>query len=943
MSQDGTPLVKVIDFGVAKAIGQQLTDKTIYTQFAQLVGTPLYMSPEQAGQSGLDVDTRSDIYSLGVLLYELLTGTTPFAPERLREVGYEEMRRIIREEDPPRPSTRVSTLGQAATTVSTNRKSDPKQLSRLFRGELDWIVMKALEKDRNRRYETASALAADVQHYLNDEPVQACPPSAVYRLRKFVRRNKTALVTATLLLLAVLLVAGTLGWMARDKALHRVVVEAKVRQALDDALAAYDADNLPDAVAATRRAEALLAGDSAVGDALREELAQWQSELAILQRLDDIDPRPTDGRRRRRADAAYARVFLDIDIDIDGLPAEEAGRRIRSHLVWRRLTEALDAWGYVRHEIGAFDEPAAPEAARKRQQVFQVARAADPDELRSQARLAVETQDPKAAERLAALPEVNRLPANALRNLAMYVYYGGGQNHRERAVGLLQNALAQRPGDFRLNYACAIGHERMQPPRWAEAAHYYAIAVALRRDHELARGALAESLLNQGEWDKAVAEYRAVLRLEKVDEEDQAHNNLGFALLEKAQLEEAIAEFQEAIRLNKDWAVPHVNLGKALSDQGKLDDAIVELRKAIELDPKNERAHVNLGYALYQQGKLDEAIAENLKAIELDPIDPYPHNNLGIDLQDQEKLNQAIAEFREALRLKKDYANAHNSLAGALWKLGQLEQARDEYREAIRHQNYSGYHLNLGKVLAELGQSDEAIAEFREVIRMEKNDAGGHQALGTALANSGQLDEAIVEFRETLRIKKDDTITQNYLREVERLRVLAKRLPAVVDGREHPKDAAECLDFAWLCQRCSKQYAAAVRFFEKAFAEEPKLVAPNRYNAARTAALACSSQSQDSDKLDDKERRRLRGLVLNWLRADLEAKGLLLETDAKNAGPTLRRQMRYWLEDPYLAGVRRPEALANLPEAERQQWEKLWKDVDDMLERAQEKAAPQKK
>src|SRR5262245_31952226 len=147
MSHDGTPVVKVIDFGVAKAIGQQLTEKTLYTQFTQMVGTPLYMSPEQAGQSGLDVDTRSDIYALGVLLYELLTGTTPLDKERLKEASYDEMRRIIREEEPPKPSMRISTLGQAATTISTQRQSDPKRLNQLLRGELDWIVMKALEKD----------------------------------------------------------------------------------------------------------------------------------------------------------------------------------------------------------------------------------------------------------------------------------------------------------------------------------------------------------------------------------------------------------------------------------------------------------------------------------------------------------------------------------------------------------------------------------------------------------------------------------------------------------------------------------------------------------------------------------------------------------------------------------------------------------------------------
>jgi serine/threonine protein kinase len=149
---DDKPVPKVIDFGVAKALGQELTDKTLFTGFAQMLGTPAYMSPEQAQMSGLDVDTRSDVYALGVLLYELLTGATPFARERLRAAGYDEMRRIIREEEPPRPSARVSTLGPAARTVSANRRSEPHKLSALFRGELDWVVLKALEKDRNRRY-----------------------------------------------------------------------------------------------------------------------------------------------------------------------------------------------------------------------------------------------------------------------------------------------------------------------------------------------------------------------------------------------------------------------------------------------------------------------------------------------------------------------------------------------------------------------------------------------------------------------------------------------------------------------------------------------------------------------------------------------------------------------------------------------------------------------
>jgi eukaryotic-like serine/threonine-protein kinase len=224
---DGTPVVKVIDFGVAKATGQQLTEKTLFTNFAQMVGTPLYMSPEQAEMSGLDIDTRADIYALGVLLYELLTGTTPFDKMRLREAGYDEMRRIIREEDPPKPSTRVSTLAQAGTTLSMQRKTDPKKLSQLFRAELDWIVMKCLEKDRNRRYETANGLAMDLRRYLADEPVQACPPSTIYRLRKFARKYRTLGRIAVAFVVLLLLATAVSTWQAvvARRAERRAVTE----------------------------------------------------------------------------------------------------------------------------------------------------------------------------------------------------------------------------------------------------------------------------------------------------------------------------------------------------------------------------------------------------------------------------------------------------------------------------------------------------------------------------------------------------------------------------------------------------------------------------------------------------------------------------------------------------------------------------------------------
>jgi serine/threonine protein kinase len=211
---DGVPVVKVIDFGVAKATAQKLTEKTLFTSYGQMIGTPTYMSPEQAEMSGLDVDTRTDIYSLGVLLYELLTGTTPLDAVRLREAGFAEMQRLIREVEPPKPSTRLSSLGDSATILAGNRASDPKHLARLLAGDLDWIVMNSLEKDRNRRYASPGTFAEDIDRFLRREAIVARPPSAIYRLRKFAQRHRTTVYAMVAIVVALCIGTAFAVWQA---------------------------------------------------------------------------------------------------------------------------------------------------------------------------------------------------------------------------------------------------------------------------------------------------------------------------------------------------------------------------------------------------------------------------------------------------------------------------------------------------------------------------------------------------------------------------------------------------------------------------------------------------------------------------------------------------------------------------------------------------------
>jgi serine/threonine protein kinase len=321
---DGKPVVKVIDFGVAKATGQSLTERTMYTAFTEMIGTPLYMSPEQAELSGLDIDTRSDVYSLGVLLYELLTGQTPFTRDTLVKAGLDEVRRMIREDEPPRPSHCISTLNaDAGSTISQKRGIDQRQLTRTLTGELDWIVMKALEKDRNRRYESASAFAADVERYLNNEPVEASPPSPRYRLWKTLQRNRVMLSTAALVLLALVIGAGLSVWQAVRATRAEARADARsqlARRAVDEMYTEFAEKWLADQTELTEKQRELLEKAASFYEMFASENSadyQIQSDAllamgrvaAIQQRLGRLSLAETTCRKQLAHTSRLAREY----------------------------------------------------------------------------------------------------------------------------------------------------------------------------------------------------------------------------------------------------------------------------------------------------------------------------------------------------------------------------------------------------------------------------------------------------------------------------------------------------------------------------------------------------------------------------------------------------------------------------------------------------------
>ena len=564
---DGRPIPKVIDFGIAKATGPQLTNKTLVTGFGAIVGTLEYMSPEQAEVNQLDIDTRSDIYSLGVLLYELLAGTPPFSREDLEKAGMLEMLRVIREKEPSKPSLKLSTA-VGLPTLAANRGTEPAKLTRLVRGELDWIVMKALEKDRSRRYENANGFAMDVSRFLADEPVQACPPSAGYRMRKFVKRNRGRVLAGTALVVSLL--AGAVAVLAvearaardraatiADQAIREAGTTASVAEAVRDARArmaeAWNGFDYPDrmtqatsaALAAIRRADGFIASGSPTNSALVELAAARHDvdELARHSKLvtdclsnqrkfaEDLNSRQGLYPIRLRLAQRHRKALLEFGLDVVGNNLDTVARAITASRLRDAILGMIQEWHV--HEISLHTMwPQVQDIIRQREaaglpasEFVDVKSMPSPDPaikerldqvLRASRRLCggayarwqdlLDQKDGQALAAFAATPEVLQFRSTLLHALARDLL-----DFRQEQAGadLLRAATERYPHDLWLQVELATSCLRSE--NWPEALRYYSAANALSPDTSSFIESMAQCYNKLGAYDLAEKELRKAL------------------------------------------------------------------------------------------------------------------------------------------------------------------------------------------------------------------------------------------------------------------------------------------------------------------------------------------------------------------------------------------------------------------------------------------------
>jgi serine/threonine-protein kinase len=694
LDEQGQPHVS--DFGLAK----RLQGADALTQSGTMLGTPSYMAPEQAVASG-QVSTAADVYSLGAILYELLAGRPPF--QALTPL--ETVERVLHEAPaPPR----------------TLRPGVPR--------DLEVICLKCLEKEPERRYRSAEALADDLDRFLAGEPVLASPPSAWRRFRRFARRQKARLALAAVSLFFLVLLGAGAGWVARDQATREAIQEAEVSRALDEARSLCRGDRLVEAQAAVKRAEALLAGDGGSAE-LGRRLDRVRADVKMAALLDEIRQeraRFQDGDfDNAGSEQRYQIAFRSYGLDVMALTPDQAAERIHASAIKDQVVAGLDDWLYMKVVVR---DPG-------REHLLAVLQRADSDEWRNQFRAAFKRGDMAVLKNLARDPKVLVQPP------ATVVFLGSGvsgKSERPQAIEVLRAAQQQHPSDFWINFNLARLLMDSHPAQARAAVEYFRVAVAVRPDSVGAYLYLGEALQSSGDLPGALAAFQKALTLNPKDYEAQVE--LGNALRDLNDPAGAVAAYRKAIALKAGNGKAHVGLGNFLLKQGDPAGAVTAYRKAVALEPKSAIAHYNLGLGLRERGDFAGADAAYRKAIALKRGYTEAYDGLGIVLHKRGDPAGAIAAFRKAIALKPGLAMPHNNLGTTLYAQGDFPGAVSAFRKAIElGAEDAVVYANLGNALRGRGDLPGAIAAYRKSIDLKPDVDQVHHSLGSALYARGDL------------------------------------------------------------------------------------------------------------------------------------------------------------------------------------------------------------
>jgi len=769
---DARPQVKIIDFGIAKATSQKLTEKTLFTEHQQVIGTLQYMSPEQASGS-LDIDTRTDVYALGVILYELLTGSTPFDLHTMQDAFFSEIQRLIREVDPPKPSTRLNQSSETIASVAARRRVEPKRLGLLVRGELDWIVMKALEKDRTRRYESAHGLAEDLRRFLGGDAVVAAPPSALYRLRKFSRRNRATVTAVSAIVAALLIGAVAFAWQAsvareqRDAAVVAREAEAEQRRIAEDQRRIADeqraeagrqqalAESNADAErAARKRAEAIA---DFVADALRSADPNYGGEqgISVTQAMEQAVKQLDSGafRDERDIEATLRGVIADV-LYRNARPADALPLAEQALAIWEQtpsedrgnVPRSLNLVATIQQNLGRLDvaEPLFERALALHEELHAGDHAEVVMSLNNLAMVRAHMGRMDAAEALLvrAVEMQERLNRGDTADLAMNL---------NNLANLVQN-LGRRTEALPLFERSLAMYDRLYDAHPELAMSLYNIAQTY-----IAMNRIGDA---EAQMDRALAMYRTLFA---GDHPDVARAMGGVANVRRVL--GRIAEAEETARASlamrrrlfpgdhPEVALGLDSLAQILKDAGKSVDAepvvdeLVAMRRRLvpSGNPVTARA-LDLAAAIREDlGRAAEAEPMLAEAVEIltrfygtdHPDIARAQNRHARLLGELGRIDEAIAASTEALAMmKRGFQGDHPSVATAIASLGVVyrsakmhDEAEPRFAEALAmaRRYWKGDHFDVARSLVnharsldELGRKDEARREFEEAVAMER-------------------------------------------------------------------------------------------------------------------------------------------------------------------------------------------------------------------------------